>query len=291
LFQPTQELNNLRTQQLNKKVMAKTIANHKSLLHYTNLRMLVAALMLFLISTYSLIAQQTDVQVDHVVYLKDGSVYKGSVVEETDDYIYMVILDGTTIDIARWRIKKVMSNKNFIFHNGGRYHYNEGSFFWNLQLGFNTSDQNTANHTAMEFGYRLKKRWSVALGVGSEFTTIPVAGFDVSTIFNSFYLYNRNYLSDSRRRPFVYQRVGYGFGPTTEDDVEGRHGGGPQIQAGAGLHFASRKRSRFALSLGYHVQYVNGEQTYLDNFQNEILVKYDDLFVRHFILKFCLEFR
>jgi hypothetical protein len=271
------------------------MANPNPLQHFLrpglNLLMRLVTLVLVLSATPKVTAQQAEVPVDHVVYLRDGSVFKGSIVEETDDYIYMVILDGTTIDIARWRIRKVMDNKNFIFHNGGRYHYNEGGFFWNLQLGFAPSSQTTSEHSSLEFGYRLKKRWSVAIGAGSEFSTSPVAGFDVSTLFNSFYLYNRNYLSDSRRRPFVYQRIGYGFGPTTEEDIEGRHGGGPQLQVGAGLHFASRKRSRFVLSLGYHAQYVNGEQTFLDNFQNEIRVKYEDLLVRNFILKFALEFR
>lgn len=249
----------------------------------------VTLLLLFFFSNSIHAQYEENVPIEDVVYLKDGSVFKGIIVDEDRSFIYMDVLEGNRLDIAKWRIKRKMSNDNYIFHSRGRYHYTEG-FFAALNIGFSPSDETVSEHVSLLFGYRFNKRISAAIGLGNELTTTTVSGFEVETNFSSYYLYGRYYLTDGRRRPFVYARGGYGLGPD-QDSESGRHGGGIQGQLGAGLHFASKGRSRFILSLGYHAQHTNGQQFFLDTFGNEVLVEYDNLWVNNFVLKFGIEFK
>ncbi|MFT7450109.1 MAG: hypothetical protein ACI9VN_000822, partial [Patescibacteria group bacterium] len=193
------------------------------------------------------------------------------------------------LDIAKWRVRRKLSNDNFLFHSGGRYHYTTG-LFGGINIGFSPTDKTVSEHVSFLLGYRFDKRFSAAIGLGNELTTSTVSGFDIETTFSSYYLYGRYYLTDSRRRPFAYARAGYGSGPDEESE-SGRHGGGVQGQLGLGIHFASKRRSRFILSLGYHAQQTTGQQFFLDTFGNELVVDYKKIWVNNFILKFGIEFR
>ena len=251
---------------------------------------IVAIVLLCLVLPNSIQAQTSEsVPIEDVVYLKDGSVFKGIIIDEDGSFIQMDILEGNRIDIAKRNVRKQMSNDNYLFHSRGRYHYTTG-FFGALNIGFSPSETNVSEHVSFLLGYRFHKRFSAAIGLGNELTTSTVGGFEVETNFSSYYLYGRYYLADYRRRPFVYARAGYGSGPD-EDSESGRHGGGVQGQIGAGIHFASKRRSRFILSLGYHVQNTSGQQFFLDTFGNEVLVNYNYLWVNSFVLKFGIEFR
>jgi len=247
-------------------------------------RVLIVTCLLLLHILPNIQGQNHDIETRDAVILKDGSVYKGQIIEETTDYMYMVILEGQTIDIPQRKIKKVLSGDNYIFHSEGRYHYKKG-FFWNIELGANLDEEGTSEHSSLLLGYRFDKRWSAGLGFGTELHSSNISGFEVETLFTSYFLYSRYYLLDNRRRPFLFGRVGYGAGPSEGEDVNtGRHSGGFQYQGGVGIHFASRKRARFILSVGYHSQYTSGEQFYLDDFGSEIRVQYDDIWLNHVFL-------
>ncbi|MFK7809882.1 MAG: hypothetical protein AB8F74_18895 [Saprospiraceae bacterium] len=227
-----------------------------------------------------------------VVFLKDGSIYKGEIIEENDAYIYMVVIDGQTIGIPQEEIRRsrVMRAERYLFHKGGRYHKKKG-IFWNVQMGGNVFSEGTSEHVNFTLGYRFNQRWSAGAGFGSELHSTNVAGFQVETQFSSFFVYGRYYLGDNRRRPYVYSRLGYGAGPGSSSEFNsGRHSGGFQAQSGLGIHFASRKSSKFIIGLGFHTQYTNGEQFFLNDFGGEIKVEYDNLWLNHLALKFGIEF-
>ncbi len=263
-------------------------------IHFEGLKVAIqtiAVVLLCLLYVNPALSQSGEsVPTEDVIYLKDGSVYKGIIVDENGSFIYMEVLDGNRIDIPRWKIRKKMSNNNFIFHNRGRYHYTKG-LFGALTIGLSPTDESVfTEQVSFLVGYRFNKRFSAAIGLGNELTTSEMAGFEVETNFSSYYLYGRYYLSDYRRRPFVYARGGYGSGPADEAE-SGRHSGGIQGQIGAGIHFASKRRSRFVLSLGYHVQHTSGQQFFLDTFGNEVLVEYPNTWINNFVISFGIEFR
>lgn len=267
--------------------MLTSSAKYNLLLSRSIRALIVMVCLVFSLTTF--LQAQSKKSPDDIIHLRDGSIYKGQIIEENDEYIYMVIIEGQTISIPQREVKRMMNGKNYLFHNNRRFHYTKG-FFWNVKLGFSVIEDEGAEHFSFLMGYRFNKRFSVGIGLGSELGTSKVGGFDVETIFASYFAEGRYYLTNNRQRLFTYGRLGYGSGPS-ETNESGRHGGGFQTQGGIGIHFASRKRIRFIMSFGYHTQYTNGEQFFRDGLGSEVRVQYEDLWVDHFVFKFGVEFR
>lgn len=225
--------------------------------------------------------------------MQDRSTYAGEVIDNDNETITMQLDSGATIVIPRDKIRSVKSGSDKLVHSNGKFHYTKGYFF-SLSLGFNPFKGDAGNlqpteHTELLIGWRFNKDLSVAVGVGAELSGTSVGGFGVETIFNSYFLYGRYYLADWRHRPYTYARLGYGSGPS-QDFESGRHTGGLQAQFGAGFHFASRKKSKFNVSLAYHIQKTDGNQRFLDVFGNEVAIDYN-LLIREAIFKLTYEFR
>jgi hypothetical protein len=164
-----------------------------------------------------------------------------------------------------------------------------------MNLGFSTaglfSGQDIGSeHFDMLIGYRFNKKWTAAIGVGSEFNSSQVGGFLIETAFAAYFLYGRYYFNDGRLRFFAYSRLGYGAGQAEDPETNINNTGGIQWQGGGGIHFASRKNARFIISWGYYLQKTSGTQYFLDDFGNEVKVDFDMLIQRP-ILKLGVEFR
>jgi len=205
----------------------------------------------------------------------------------------MRLNSGVTVSIPKEKIRTIKYVQDRLVFSNGKFHYTRGYFF-SLSLGFNPFKGASENiqpteHAELLLGWRFNKDLSVAIGFGTELTSTSVGGFGVETLFNSSFLYGRYYLADWRHRPYTYARIGYGAGPTG-DGESGRHSGGMQGQMGVGFHFASRKRSKFNMSIGYHFQKTNGNQRFLDVFGNEVGVDYN-LLIQEVVVKLIYEFR
>lgn len=110
----------------------------------------------------------------------------------------------------------------------------------------------------------------------------------------SLFLYGRYHLTEQKRRPFVYARIGGAFTDgqleeNPEDNTQNRNKGGFQFQAGGGIQFGSRKNSRWILSLGYHLQKASGQQRFIDFAGGEVTVNYD-VWIRRLIVGIAVEF-
>ena len=228
-----------------------------------------------------------------IIYCRDGSVFRGEIIQENHSGIRLVTFDQDTVFVAGSRVKKVLRSGDYLFHSNGRMHDTKG-FFWAINLGFNAvgffnPEVVRSEHFELLFGWRFNKRWTVANGIGGEFNSSDIGGFVVETTFSSYFLYGRYYLTDNRQRVFVHSRIGFGSGSSDENENV-NNAGGMNWQGGLGVHFAARKRARFILSLGYYFQKTKGTQFFLDGFGNEVKIDFDMLITRP-ILKFGIEFR
>ena len=228
-----------------------------------------------------------------LVKCRDGSIYRGKLIKEDNTILQIVDSTKDTIHVSRSRVKKVYRSGDYLIHPNGKMHDTNG-FFWGINVGFNAAnvfnpDDLRSEHLEIMFGWRFNKKWTVANGFGSEFNTSQVGGFIVESTFASLFLYGRYYITDNRQRIFAYSRIGIGTIPTEEDDINNNIGGF-QWQGGGGVHFASRRRARFIISLGYYLQKANGTQFFLDDFGNEVKIDYDILISRP-VLKLGIEFR
>ncbi len=184
-------------------------------------------------------------------------------------------------------------SQDILLYDNDKYHVTRGTF-WDLSLGMNTAnlldeeDARVSTHLPFLYGYHFNSNYALALGTSFEFNQAQISGFTFDTQFVPLFVYGRYYLSKYRKRPFVYGRIGYGF-RGDDSTFTNDHEGGVQYQGGFGVHFASRKKGRFMISLGYHLQKTNGTERFIDPFGNEISTVFN-IWIRRWIVQFGFEF-
>lgn len=229
-----------------------------------------------------------------ILYLQNGSVYVGEVLSDEGYEIDMKLADGNAVTFPMMDVRRHLTADRIVVYPDGKYHSTRG-FFFHTGLGMNfeslvieAEEGRISSHVPYLFGFYLNKKWALGGGFGIEFNEAEVSGFEFDTQFSSQFLYARHYPFDIKRRPFAYARIGYG-GRSDESEFDDDHSGGFQFQAGGGIHFASRRKSKFVLSLGYHIQKTDGTERFIDQFGSEINADYDIL-IRRLILTFGIEF-
>jgi len=139
-------------------------------------------------------------------------------------------------------------------------------------------------------GYRLDDRLSIGLGTGAHFNNRSTGSFFSENDFIPVYAYIRRYQGTHNWGPFLFTKIGYGF-PMGRNFVMDDFSGGFFAQPGIGLHFASRGRYRFIMSLSNYVQYTKGSQRNRDFvFNNPIDIKYK-VWYNRLMFKVGVEFR
>jgi len=255
------------------------------------LRVVSACLLILTVSVHCYGQQSKEV----LVKCRDGSVYRGKFIKEDKTTLQIVNSNKDTIHLFRFTVKKVYKSGDYLIHSNGKMHDTNG-FFWGINIGFNadnafTADELRSEHLEIMFGWRFNKRWTVANGIGSEFNTSQIGGFIVESTFASLFLYGRYYFTDNRQRLFAFSRLGIGSTIASDESQSNNNNtGGFQFQGGVGVHFSSRRKARFIISLGYYLQNTNGTQFFLDDFGNEVKIEYNILITRP-IIKVGIEFR
>lgn len=180
-----------------------------------------------------------------------------------------------------------------IQYDDGTYHDTYG-FHYGFAIAIGLDDFSTdttqhlgAAHIDSYLGWRFGKKVSLTSGLGFEFNESRIAGFRFDTQFLTFYLGGRYNLTNTKYMPFVYGRVGYGFGPPQEGSIV-NHDDGTNYQAGVGLTFPSPKPHKYFVAVAWHHQQAKGTESFIDPLGNEINTKYDIL-INRLVIKFGME--
>jgi len=231
---------------------------------------------------------QLTVENKAIVYYQDGSVFIGHIVEEDALQMKVVVVTLDTITINKAFIKRILRNaENVLLHQGGKFHYTDGNFVSASSGGGLSEDESV--ELSLILGKRLNTKWSV--GVGVAISNHSIWNFNGLWIDNGFipvFGYGRYYLRDKKVRVFAAASLGYGI--ASDLGFGGNHSGGVYFQPAIGLHFASRKRARFIITLGQTLQRTKGTQWRWDSLGNEIVFDYKYLFNRT-MLKIGIEFK
>jgi len=247
------------------------------------------------------VSSTTAQQNNSVFYMKNGSVFIGEVLDDETDTLQVHLVDGNDVQIFAPAVKRYLAAKNIQVFPDGRYNPIRG-FFFQTGLGFNAEslaegendEARISSHLPFLFGWHLNSRWSAASGFGFEFNEAEIGGFPIETQMTSLFLYGRYNLTEQKRRPFLYARIGGAFTDgeleeNLEDNTQNINNGGFQFQAGGGFQFSSRKSSRWILSLGYHLQKASGQQRFIDFAGGEVVANYD-VWIRRLIFGVAVEF-
>ena len=254
------------------------------------MKQLIMLIALFGFTTFGF-SQQSTTHED-VIYLINGGVIRGKIVENTEQSVKIEILGGSLLvyareeilTIKREKIKRnkarkpsIMKNKDEVVYEPGPldengepdhgYQYkNEGKYF-NIMLGMmpgsgQFGDFAFGGSAQFSAGYHFNRFLGVGLGVGSD----SYIDDDVRNLFPIF-AEVKGFLLDNPVSPYYNIGIGYSLATVTRgsDFINMTDAsGGIFINPRIGVRFPSKVKTSFVMDVGYIYQKATFE---FDNFQ------------------------
>lgn len=253
------------------------------------IRLILSIAILFCTTTINFAQKNKAIAERAIVNTYDGSTFIGKIIAEDDMNMTVIVVTQDTININKGFIKRIRrSDKNISIVSGGKFHFTKGPFY-SLQWGAGGSENGDAtNQFDFIVGYRFNQKIAAGLGVGSHINSTFFRGIWAENTFVPVYAYGRYYPFDKKVRPFVSGKLGWGF--ADENAFGDDHTGGVMFQPSIGLNFASRKNSRFILSLSQIIQNTKGDSFNQDQFGNPIIANYS-LWYNRTILTLAIEWK
>jgi hypothetical protein len=183
----------------------------------------------------------------------------------------------------------VIEYDNNYFHDIYGFHYGFAMAIGLDDFSTDTTKHLGAVHLDSYLGWRFNKKFSIISGLGFEFNESRISGFRFDTQFLTLHLGGRYNVLNTKYMPYIYGRIGCGFGPPQEEALVD-HGNGVNYQAGVGLTLPAQNSSKYSIALAWHHQQANGAESFIDPLGNEINTKYDIL-INRLIIKFGMEIR
>jgi len=192
-----------------------------------------------------------------IVYLHDGSMIKGLVVEDHAlDLVTIKIIDGTELSIPLKTVKSIIKLKeNIEFLKNGKYVQTKGVYkmismgtltgWGNDEKDYIVWGVSLINLTA---GYQFNQFINVGGGVGMDFYDK-----EYITVYADF----RGYILNKGLSPYYAFQAGYGFSTDIFNNGSRNqsYSGGVMLHPSIGLRFASYKNTKFIMEAGYKFQY------------------------------------
>ncbi len=192
-----------------------------------------------------------------VVYLHDGSMIKGQVVQDhVLDVVKVKIIDDTELTIPLKTVKSIVKIKeNVKLLKNGKYVQTQGPYK-HISLGTLTAWEDDEKEfivwgaSLFQFatGYQFNQFASFGGGIGMD-----VYDKEYFPVYADF----RGYILDSKVSPYYALQVGYGISTdifnTYSDNIS--HRGGAMFHPTIGLRFASFRQIKLVAEAGYKFQY------------------------------------
>ncbi|HUX96370.1 MAG TPA: hypothetical protein VMV47_11630 [Bacteroidales bacterium] len=227
-----------------------------------------------LISAFSLIAQKSK----DVLYLKNGSLIKGTLIEIVTEQYKIKTSDGSIFIFPASDVEKL--TKEMMLYTGRP----ETGFTFALEAGILLGEQDAEYEAPFSFnmlaGYIIDKKNIISAGSGVEFFGKP---------FTPLFLEYKRLLSDRKTTPFIYMRGGalmhLGGSDSETYDIYNQYEpynykGGLSFGMGTGISW-DREDYETYLSFGYRYAHTSYEQkeyyqtpaTY-NNIMNRLEIKF-----------------
>lgn len=219
-----------------------------------------------------------------ILTTKSGMRYVGLVTEDKDA-LNVELLDGNTARVALHDVKRYLPHGDITVYEGGKYHMTRG---WHTMLsqgvsfGGGPNGESNSSQFNIILGKYLQPRSTVGLGVGSEANNKDLGDFTINTQVLTVFGHARYDLTQNRRKLFAYGRLGYGFA-NVDPELMVDEEGGLNAGLGLGILFASTRKTKWSIMVGYSYQKASGTQNYIDAFGNEASAQYDLAFNRVYL--------
>jgi len=215
----------------------------------------IILLSLYLITGFWLQAQETADYYD-VIYLKDGSEYRGEVIAFDPEYIKIKIRGGHELVLDRNNIKKVVQEpigpqkklrKSYEFKEQGIYKavfasFTGGTAAWNDDIAKGIGLKGVV-------GYQWNRMLGAGLGLGVE-TYNPTQGEMLYPVFAEL----RGYFNQSNNSFYYTLAGGYSFAIANEEADISDAKGGFLFHPAIGLRLGGSANANFTIDIGMQLQ-------------------------------------
>ena len=252
-----------------------TLSHKKSLLPYLSIPILLLAMVFLIPSSTNAQEEKIDFKkmtkqerkalrhpemqsqiFEDVVYLKNGSIIRGQVIEQKmGEYIKIKIVGGSIFVYKTEEVDKIeKEEKETVFNKYVPRRmrpkiYKEKGVIAHLKLGF-MPGVNTGGWAVLGvnahglLGYHLNPNWMVGIGMG-------IDGYFPEAL-TPIYLEGRYYLKQSSLSPYARLAAGYASAIPNWQTVSAN--GGIYLNPGVGVRFGSRSKVHFTFDFGLKLQ-------------------------------------
>ncbi len=206
------------------------------------------------------------------VILKNGSVFKGQIVQESSSILTLQLENGSYIQFSNFEIKEVQHDQPVVAATPTPrtqdYRYITYAEHQQIRRQYAFRERGWYNHTALGLlnggydgvaqvgvglhsatGYQFNRWLGAGLGLGFDAFSV-VEQEQILSIFTE----GRSYLLKKRNSPFVSLGAGYGFAFKNESVNITRAKGGLRIHPAIGLRLGAYKHMNMMIDLGYVFQ-------------------------------------
>lgn len=209
----------------------------------------------FLTLFFVLVAGFIMAQKDQMITLSNGSQIKGTIIENTEEFIRIKTSDGS---VWQFQQNEVLSIQNF--EDGIDPDHYVGGFYNRINLGLLGGGDNTSPSLHFVNGYAFNNHWEVGAGVGFEF----ISGWAYVPMFVEG---RYNFLNRSSS-PFVGLMTGYNAPVSRWSESKGGFTSGANVGF---THFVG-DRIGITTTLGYRFARLKVVDTWWDDFETLRLV-------------------
>ncbi|KYP15422.1 hypothetical protein [Flavihumibacter sp. CACIAM 22H1] len=198
---------------------------------------------------------------EDVLYLKNGSIIRGKILENNDQQAGIQVQDGTVWKFSKAEILEIKSENRF-----RNLHYKSKGFAHFTELGPLVAGKTTvAGVTTAAFsfqtinGYKFSQAAMVGFGTGVDL-------YATQTVVPLFASFRGDLSSKGTVLPFYFIDAGYGANITQNAPNGEDFKGGLLYAAGLGVKIPFNRSAGFLLSMGYRYQKTSSERG-LDKFE------------------------
>lgn len=198
-----------------------------------------------------------------VVYLKNGSILRGQIIERADgNVVKLKTAGGNIFVIDRHQVKEIKEEIDL-----GRRYYKKSGYMNNTGLDV-LSAERAAVRFRMVNGYRFSPRFSAGLGMGVVLYNDPQNLIPV-------FLDLKYKLFEAGTTPFLSLKGGYSFSVLSDKDLEVEsHRGGLMLNPAVGIQFEINRDFGLYIASGYNLDHASYKQQQWDGSMVKTAVSY-----------------
>ena len=200
---------------------------------------LLFAVILFLLP----VALPAQTETKDVVYLKDGGILRGEIIEVNEHSHLKIEITGRNIFmISMDDVEKISSEEK-----PSQLHFKKSGYMNRSGFEFLRANNESSLRFTMVNGYQFNPHFAAGIGFGITPYNDPL------TLVPVFLDLNLRFL-EANSSPYLFLKTGYNFSVHHDDDVELLdHKGGLLFNPGVGLHFIRNSSVGWYIQAGYNI--------------------------------------